>query len=95
MAKKQVRDDIVARADDAYGSSNYAEYVVEKKGRGKIQDATETDAPCIPGHCGSYPCRRCCGQQSDQDGHPCDPDVCAFSHGGAGGLSPDLACCVH
>ncbi|MBQ8287525.1 MAG: hypothetical protein IJX76_01995 [Clostridia bacterium] len=37
MAKKQVRDDIVARADDAYGSSNYAEYVVEKKVEGKYK----------------------------------------------------------
>lgn len=37
MAKKQVRDDIVARADDAYGSSNYAEYVVEKKVEGQYK----------------------------------------------------------
>ena len=37
MAKKQVRDDIVARADDAFGSSNYAEYVVEKKIEGKYK----------------------------------------------------------
>ncbi|MBO5778178.1 MAG: hypothetical protein J6R82_01280 [Clostridia bacterium] len=39
MAKKQKRDDIVARADDAFGSSNYAEFVVEKKveGRYKMQ----------------------------------------------------------
>ena len=37
MAKKQVRDDIVARADDAFGSSNYAEYVVEKKVEGKYK----------------------------------------------------------
>lgn len=32
--KKQERTDIVARADDAYGSSNYAEFVVEKKVEG-------------------------------------------------------------
>lgn len=37
MAKKQVRDDIVARADDAFGSSNYAEYVVEKKIEGQYK----------------------------------------------------------
>ena len=37
MAKKQRRDDIVARADDAFGSSNYAEYVVEKKVEGKYK----------------------------------------------------------
>ncbi len=37
MAKKQVRDDIVARADDAFGSSNYAEYVVEKKVEGQYK----------------------------------------------------------
>ena len=37
MAKKQVRDDIVARADDAYGSSNYAEYVVAKKVEGQYK----------------------------------------------------------
>lgn len=37
MAKKQRRDDIVARADDAYGSSNYAEYVVDKKVEGKYK----------------------------------------------------------
>lgn len=37
MAKKQKRDDIVARADDAFGSSNYAEYVVEKKVEGKYK----------------------------------------------------------
>ena len=37
MAKKQRRDDIVARADDAYGSSNYAEYVVDKKVEGKYR----------------------------------------------------------
>ncbi len=37
MAKKQVRNDIVARADDAFGSSNYAEYVVEKKVEGKYK----------------------------------------------------------
>lgn len=37
MAKKQKRDDIVARADDAYGSSNYAEYVVDKKVEGKYR----------------------------------------------------------
>ncbi len=37
MAKKQKRDDIVARADDAYGSSNYAEYVVAKKVEGKYK----------------------------------------------------------
>ncbi len=37
MARKQVRDDIVARADDAYGSSNYAEYVVAKKVEGQYK----------------------------------------------------------
>lgn len=37
MAKKQIRDDIVARADDAYGSSNYAEYVVAKKVEGQYK----------------------------------------------------------
>ena len=37
MAKRQRRDDIVARADDAFGSSNYAEYVVEKKVEGKYK----------------------------------------------------------
>lgn len=37
MAKKQQRDDIVARADDAFGSSNYAEYVVEKKVEGSYK----------------------------------------------------------
>ena len=37
MAKKQVRDDIVARADDAYCSSNYAEYVVAKKVEGQYK----------------------------------------------------------
>ena len=37
MAKKQVRDDIVARADDAFGSSNYAEYVVAKKVEGQYK----------------------------------------------------------
>lgn len=31
------RNDIVARADDAYGSSNYAEFVVEKKVEGKYR----------------------------------------------------------
>ncbi len=35
--KKQERTDIVARADDAYGSSNYAEYVVEKKIEGSYK----------------------------------------------------------
>ena len=37
MAKKQKRDDIVARADDAFGSSNYAEFVVEKKVEGQYK----------------------------------------------------------
>ncbi len=37
MAKKQERTDIVARADDAFGSSNYAEYVVAKKVEGKYK----------------------------------------------------------
>ena len=32
--KKQERTDIVARADDAFGSSSYAEYTVEKKVEG-------------------------------------------------------------
>lgn len=32
--KRQERTDIVARADDAYGSVNYAEFVVEKKVEG-------------------------------------------------------------
>lgn len=35
--KKQERTDIVARADDAYGSANYAEFVVEKKVEGKYK----------------------------------------------------------
>ena len=37
MAKKQKRDDIVARADDAFGSSNYAEFVVDKKVEGQYK----------------------------------------------------------
>ena len=35
--RKKVRDDIVARADEAYGSSNYAEYSVEKEVKGKYK----------------------------------------------------------
>lgn len=35
--KRQERTDIVARADDAFGSANYAEFVVEKKVEGKYR----------------------------------------------------------
>lgn len=35
--KKENRTDIVARADDAFGSSNYAEFVVEKKVEGSYK----------------------------------------------------------
>ena len=35
--KKQRRPDIVARADDAFGSSNYAEFSVEKKVEGSYK----------------------------------------------------------
>ncbi|MGM9680598.1 MAG: hypothetical protein ACI3XR_03740 [Eubacteriales bacterium] len=35
--KKEKRSDIVARADDAFGSSNYAEFVVEKKVEGSYK----------------------------------------------------------
>lgn len=35
--KKENRSDIVARADDAFGSSNYAEFVVEKKVEGSYK----------------------------------------------------------
>ena len=35
ILKKQVRTDIVARADDAFKSANYAEYSVDKKKEGK------------------------------------------------------------
>lgn len=35
--KKEKRTDIVARADDAFGSSNYAEFSVEKKVEGKYK----------------------------------------------------------
>lgn len=35
--KKQTRDDIVARADDAFGSSSYAEFTVEKKVEGSYK----------------------------------------------------------
>ena len=35
--RKQNRPDIVARADEAFGSSNYAEYSVDKKKEGKYK----------------------------------------------------------
>lgn len=35
--KKETRSDIVARADDAFGSSNYAEFVVDKKVEGSYK----------------------------------------------------------
>ena len=37
--KERSRSDIVARADDAFGSSNYAEYMVDVKVKGRYKAA--------------------------------------------------------